>query len=381
MMSCEQRQRHLKKVHTLQCTQFERSTPSSRGGHSRRCMSIQPEQSGIGTLSPELLRRTWMKAERLLNSAGSICPAPGMEDGTCVASETGSRPHIVSRSKKGSLICDEACLAWKSQRLCSHVLAVAEEKGCLNEFLISHRRAKIQGNYTAVSMHNQSKNVGKKPGYLKRKGKPGEKPDIDTYVDPLSDILASGTASETVLPELHCYSSNPSSLSTSSGESFAVSSRSSPLMSTNQVCQLNLHPRNITSSFQCSPLTVAPTASRKTTQPTVVVSHPFQVKILTPAIKVCAGCWNGYTRGTDGNAPPLMGLCLVHKEQHLYYNVVNAKQQLPSLSNVHYHANTSCPKMRFPDFNPRTVHVPPEVKEKLQSLHRAFLQQTFGIEL
>lgn len=381
MMSCEQRQRHLKKVVTLQCTQFESSTPSSSGGHSHRSMSIQPEKSGIGTISSELLRRTWIKAEKLLNSSGSICPAPGMEDGVCVASETGSKPHIVSISKKGSLVCDEACLAWKSQRLCSHVLAVAEEKGCLNEFLISHRRAKIQGNYTAVCMHNQSKNVGKKPGYPKRKAKPGEKPDIDTYVDPLADVLASETASGTVVPEPHCFSSKSSSLSTSSGEYFAVSSQSSPLMSTNQVCQLNLHPQSITSSFQCSPLTVAPRVSRRSTQPTVVVSHPFEVKILTPAIKVCAGCRNGYTRGTDGTAPPPMDLCLVHKEQHLYYNVVNAKQQLSSLSNVHYHANTSCPKMRFPDFNPCTVHVPPEVKQKLQSLHRAFLQHTFGIEL
>ena len=77
-------------------------------------------------------------------------------------------------------------------------------------------------------------------------------------------------------------------------------------------------------------------------------------------------------------APPPLDLCLVHKEQHLYYNVVNARQQLSSLSNVHYHANTTCPRMCFPDFNPCTVHVPQEVKERLQSLHRSFLQQTFG---
>ena len=120
-------------------------------------------------------------------------------------------------------------------------------------------------------------------------------------------------------------------------------------------------------------------ASQGTKHPTVVVSQPFQVKILTPAIRICAGCRNGYARGEDGRAPPPLDLCSVHKEQHLYYNVVNGRQQLSSLSNVHYHANTTCPRIRFPDFNPRTVHVSQDVKDRLQSLHRSFLQQTFGI--
>lgn len=131
-----------------------------------------------------------MKAERLLNASGSICVAPRMEGAMCVASETGSKPDIVSTSKKGSLLCDEACLAWKSQRLCSHVLAVAEEKGCLDDFLTSYRKSKVTGNYTAVSMYSQPKNVGKKPGCLKRKAPSGyEKPVIDTYVDPFSSII------------------------------------------------------------------------------------------------------------------------------------------------------------------------------------------------
>ena len=128
-----------------------------------------------------------MKAERLLNTSGNICVAPGMEDGMCVSSETGSKPHIVGKSKKGTLVCDDACLAWKSQKLCSHVVAVAEEKGCLDDFLTSYRRSKSTGNYTAVSMHNQPKSVGKKPGCPKRKAPSRyEKPEIDTFVDPLS---------------------------------------------------------------------------------------------------------------------------------------------------------------------------------------------------
>jgi len=49
-----------------------------------------------------------------------------MSDAMCVASDSGEKPHIVSETKKGSLTCD-GCLAWKSNKLCSHVLAVAKE--------------------------------------------------------------------------------------------------------------------------------------------------------------------------------------------------------------------------------------------------------------
>ena len=49
-----------------------------------------------------------------------------MPGAKCVASESGNRPHIVSKTKKGSLACDDACIAWKSMKFCSHALAVAE---------------------------------------------------------------------------------------------------------------------------------------------------------------------------------------------------------------------------------------------------------------
>ena len=58
------------------------------------------EQAGISHLSSELIQKTWEKAERLLNSPGSICDGPGMKDAMCIASDTGSKPHIVMKTKK-----------------------------------------------------------------------------------------------------------------------------------------------------------------------------------------------------------------------------------------------------------------------------------------
>ena len=66
-----------------------------------KCLSVPPEKSGITTISPELLESTWKKAERLLNKEGSICKAPGLVDAMCVASETATRPHFVSKLKNG----------------------------------------------------------------------------------------------------------------------------------------------------------------------------------------------------------------------------------------------------------------------------------------
>ena len=49
-------------------------------------------------------------------------------------------------------------------------------------------------------------------------------------------------------------------------------------------------------------------ASRGRVHPIVVAIQPFQVKILTLSIKICAGCRNGYARGEDGRAPPPLDL-------------------------------------------------------------------------
>ena len=66
--------------------------------------------------------------------------------------------------------------------------------------------------------------------------------------------------------------------------------------------------------------------------------QPFEVKFLTGHIKICVGCRQRYNHCRDGKSlTPPNDLCLVCKEQHCYYNVVNNRQQLSSLSNVHYH--------------------------------------------
>ena len=135
----------------MPCTAFELDTDQASGADSNvRHLTIPPERCEIASISAEVLESTWKKAERLLNTTGSICKAPGMPGAMCVTSDAGDKLHVVSKTKKGNLASDDACLAWKSRRFCSHVVAVAEEWNCLNEFLTCYRPMKVSGNYIAV---------------------------------------------------------------------------------------------------------------------------------------------------------------------------------------------------------------------------------------
>ena len=153
-----------------------------------------------------------------------------------------------------------------------------------------------------------------------------------------------------------------------------VASNMSPFISNNQICQVNVRPKNTSTSFDCSQFLALPSSQAK--QPAIVSESPFEIKFIT-----LSSCRNGYARPSDGKSclPPPLALCLIHKEQHLYSNVIYGKQQLSRLTNVHYHANASCPRIRFANFNPNSVQVPEDVGPKLKPEHWLFLLQCFGI--
>ena len=181
-MTTQQKEKHLIKVSEESCVPTESSLCGEEMSHSSavKDLTISPQESGITNLSSEQLEWIWEKAKKILNTEGSICNAPGM----CVASETNNRPHFCFKNKKKEgIACDDACLAWKAQRLCSHTLAVAEYLNNLEDFLTWYRNLKASGNYTAVAMHSQSKNVGKKSA-TKRKGAAVKRPEIETYINP-----------------------------------------------------------------------------------------------------------------------------------------------------------------------------------------------------
>ena len=373
-MTPEQRKAIISKAFKENCIAYESQyeQPSTSESFSTTvCLSVPPDKCGITCLPADFVLSLWKKAEDLLNSFNGVCDAPGMTSAKCVASETAGRPHIVTRNtQKGLLQCDGDCLGWKSQRICSHVLAAAESMGCLSEFLKGYKGSKTHPNLTAAVTHGLSKGVGKKPGHPKRKGPAtSRRLDIEAVINPLTP------ATETVTSDTASTIHNLLPSSVTSGNFTSTNNGTQQVLSSNQILHLNVNPSPAVTSAQL----ISPTH----TQSVVGNSGPFQLKFLTPLIKVCAGCRGAYSQAADGKSPPPppMDLILVRKEQHFYFNNVMGRQQLSALSNVHYHANLSCPRQRCPSFDPNQIEVPDDVKEKLQPTHWLFLVQTFGLTL
>ena len=161
----EQREKHLKTVFDV-CASHSSAIHhgAKKRAETSSCLSVPVERTEITSLPANVLGNIWSKAERILQTPNSICDAPGMSNAKCVASESAGKPYIVSTNKRGFLCCDDACIGWKSQRICSHVVAAAESMGSLNSFVATYRKAKVQSNYTAVVTHNLPKGVGSKPG-------------------------------------------------------------------------------------------------------------------------------------------------------------------------------------------------------------------------
>ena len=281
----------------------------------------------------------------------------------------------------------------------------------LEEFLTYYRKLKVSVNYTAVAMHDQSKSVGKKSGNLKRKGSSAKKPEIETYTDPfqhtgISDYVSMPTTqsqtsvSQTTSPQnTSSFESGDTSLFSSQDTSPFFSQDASPFVAQDTSHQNTLPSisQNRQSFFSRSipPSQALQAVGTQISSPfayqvnnafhlpqriAIPDNQPFEVKFLTGYIKICAGCRNGYARSPNGKVLPApLDLCLVHKEQHVYYNVINNRQQLSSPSNVHYHVDVSCVRLRYPDFNPQAVQIPPDVRMRLQPAHKVMLYQTFGI--
>ena len=203
---------------------------------------------------------------------------------------------------------------------------------------------KVSGNYTSVCMHNQPKNVGQKPNCSKRKGPSHDrKPNIDSYVDPFlyystqssspSEPHGSATSQTASVSSTSQLSTTPSCIypttiiftTTTSVPSSQLAVMSQPTGSSvnmntmiaaaiAQLIQPTLTHQigkfNFNSSSQL-PLNTSQTQP-STSVSTVTSNCPFEIKFLTPAIKICAGCRKGYARASDGKnfLPPPNGFCL-----------------------------------------------------------------------
>lgn len=86
------------------------------------------------------------KAEELCIQPGLDVPVPGAAASLhhMVPSKSGAAPHFVKTppTLTGQFICDDRCLNYKTYKICSHTVAVAESNGKLRELISWYKKNK-----------------------------------------------------------------------------------------------------------------------------------------------------------------------------------------------------------------------------------------------
>ena len=115
--------------------------------------------------------------------------------------------HIVTPGKGGSIKCDQSCIN-SSTKICEHVLAVAQVRGTINEFLAYYKRSKQGPNLLEMSLGSAPKSAGRKPSHRKKSNK--QKPVI-TEVRNLLDDTPTSIASSALntQPQISALIDNP----------------------------------------------------------------------------------------------------------------------------------------------------------------------------
>ena len=128
-MSQQQKERFIK--------MFSNTPPvTSVSSGKLKNLSLSPNDTGILYPTIEILRNIFVKAESLLEREGSITSFSGMQNPYFVESKSNPKePHKLNVYSNGNVECDNNCLQYKSYKICSHSVAIAEKYGCLKIFV------------------------------------------------------------------------------------------------------------------------------------------------------------------------------------------------------------------------------------------------------
>jgi hypothetical protein len=104
-------------------------------------LSVQIKDFKIGTVPFLVLNDMYQDAANLVRGENTVVKSPSFEPGGknevwMVASRRApGKPHNVTASKTGRVVCDKGCVGWAQYSICCHTLAVAENLGILRKFL------------------------------------------------------------------------------------------------------------------------------------------------------------------------------------------------------------------------------------------------------
>lgn len=138
-------------------------------------LSVSAEESGVAGVALLSLKEMFRQTAILLNKKDSIMEIPFKPLTFMVESDRG-RPHYVVRSESGKVTCDD-CPHYKSGKICSHSLAVAEKCDQLKNFLTWYKRSSHTLTTTSYVTCDSAPAVGRKsqkPSTSRGKGGRGQ---------------------------------------------------------------------------------------------------------------------------------------------------------------------------------------------------------------
>ena len=104
-------------------------------------LPVTTSTSGVTTVPMPILSAMFDKANRLLQASSHMVPKPGASDGSFIVAGHANTFHVVTPGKGSSLKCDKSCVN-STTSICEHVLAVAQVRGTLKEFLTWYKKSK-----------------------------------------------------------------------------------------------------------------------------------------------------------------------------------------------------------------------------------------------
>ena len=108
-------------------------------------------------------------------------------------------------------------------------------------------------------------------------------------------------------------------------------------------------------------------------------TNPFYVKFIVGNMRVCQGC-RGMLKRSDGSVPASpFDLCAARAERRSFRDsngiLITPQKEQPA----HYHLNLSCIRAVAPTFISASLVVPPDVKQKLNVVHKEYLHLVFNV--
>ena len=375
-MSRQQKEKHIKKVMCTPVTKAPATAAYSFNSQPQSCESLSAELHCLSiplNMPHPALEGIGRKAAELLATDGAIVPAPGHSpDSRMVLSRTGKRPHLVTPKKSGAFSCDDQCPQYQSSKLCSHVVAVAEQAHRLSGLVSALQKEKNKGpNVSKLALTTMPRGRGRKGS----RAPPKKRAAVD--IQQRYELSSIQSLQQATVGQVTCASFFPSSVG---GVMYNVPSTTYPEPSH---CYVPTRPAYtspssayLTPSYQ-GPSTpysnpVTPWFHRPPEDPTAQGENPFKLVFIFGNISMCYGCHSKYNKDLG----PPYDLCIQHGENRQY---TQHGEQHSRFGNAYYHVNLDCVRRVWTSFTPSMLLIEPQLDQRFTDVHRAFLNNFLGM--